>query len=623
MKLFKYLSLILSLIFIESNGFATHIIGGEMNYLYLGNNNYQIKLTIYRDCLTGQAAYDNPAMVGVFNASGTLIQSMSITFPGSDTVQPQINYYCGLTIPTNICVEKATYTFQLNLPPSSGGYTIEYQRCCRNASILNIVDPGGTGDTFLAKIPDFNTVGADNNPVFTNWPPVFICQGLPIIIDHSATDADGDSLVYSLCTPYEGADALNPMPTPNTFTPAIPLIWNPPYSVNNMLGSVPQLVINSNTGMLTGVANTLGRFVVGISVKEYRNGNYIGETIRDFQFNVVNCNLSVVSAFVAPDTLCDEYIQFNNLSTGATQYFWNFGVDTLTNDTSNLYNPTYTFPGPGTYTVTLIAYDDDCSDTNTVKIVILPEMTLNAGPDKYFCSGTNGVQIGFPDNTGNYSYSWSPPTGLSNQNISNPIANPLSTTTYVLTKSDSICSGEDTVVVYVTQTPEASFLYTLEPKCENIAGVFTSTSQPVTGIHWLFSNGYTSTVTPLAYNFNYDDSVDIYLIAYNGSCTDTFKLNNPLHFSGIIKLPPPNVITPNSDNLNDCFGLITAPQFENCYTLQVFNRWGKKVFEKDSSHKCWDGKNRNNGKELSEGVYYYIITIGEKSYQGSVTLIKQ
>lgn len=29
---------------------ASHIVGGELSYKYLGNNNYQIKLELYRDC---------------------------------------------------------------------------------------------------------------------------------------------------------------------------------------------------------------------------------------------------------------------------------------------------------------------------------------------------------------------------------------------------------------------------------------------------------------------------------------------------------------------------------------------------------------------------------------------
>lgn len=46
---------------------ATHIVGGEMNYTCLGNNQYEITLTIFRDCFYGNpnAWFDNPASIGV------------------------------------------------------------------------------------------------------------------------------------------------------------------------------------------------------------------------------------------------------------------------------------------------------------------------------------------------------------------------------------------------------------------------------------------------------------------------------------------------------------------------------------------------------------------------------
>ena len=47
---------------------ATHIVGGEMNYSCLGNNQYEISLTIFRDCYNGNPAawFDDPAAIGGF-----------------------------------------------------------------------------------------------------------------------------------------------------------------------------------------------------------------------------------------------------------------------------------------------------------------------------------------------------------------------------------------------------------------------------------------------------------------------------------------------------------------------------------------------------------------------------
>ena len=113
---------------------ATHIIGGEMIYKHLGNNLYKITLKVYRDCNTGQAPFDDPAYIGVYNSSGVYIDSIKIGNPAISQIQPTLNNPCILT-PPNICVEQAIYTINKTLPPVSGGYTLVYQRCCRNAKI--------------------------------------------------------------------------------------------------------------------------------------------------------------------------------------------------------------------------------------------------------------------------------------------------------------------------------------------------------------------------------------------------------------------------------------------------------------------------------------------------------
>ncbi|MBL0288377.1 MAG: hypothetical protein IPQ19_13490 [Bacteroidetes bacterium] len=128
----------------------------------------------------------------------------------------------------------------------------------------------------------------NSNPVFTNFPPVVICANKPIIFDHSAIDRDGDSLVYKLCKPFEGGSQFDPSGDFPVSPPFIEVDFASPYSLQNILGGIP-LVINSKTGLLSGTPNTIGQFVVGVCVSEFRNGIFIGETKRDFQFNVADC----------------------------------------------------------------------------------------------------------------------------------------------------------------------------------------------------------------------------------------------------------------------------------------------------------------------------------------------
>jgi gliding motility-associated-like protein len=72
----------------------------------------------------------------------------------------------------------------------------------------------------------------------------------------------------------------------------------------------------------------------------------------------------------------------------------------------------------------------------------------------------------------------------------------------------------------------------------------------------------------------------------------------------------PNAFTPNSDGDNDLFTPIEA-QFISRVDMQVFNRWGQKVFETQDPLLNWDGTNFG-GSELAEGVYFYKVTVFEQ-----------
>jgi gliding motility-associated-like protein len=355
---------------------ATHIVGGEMNYRCLGNNQYEISLTVFRDCYNGIPPFDAPASVGVFNANNSLVADLRIPFIGDDTLEAVLFDSC-LVIPPIVCVHRTTYVDTVTLNFSPGGYKLVYQRCCRNYSIVNIVDPNNTGASFYTFISEESLLSCNSNPVFNAWPPIYICAGTPIVFDHSATDAEGDSLTYELCAPFVGGVQGNPMPQPpfastnnNLLLPYDTITWKSPYSLYNMLGGTP-LAIDATTGLLTGTPFTTGQFVVGICVKEYRNGVLIGLTKRDFQYNIGTCVSSYSANFNAPNVVCDGFsVNFQNQSASGP-YLWDFGNLNTTSDTSNLANPTYTYPDTGVYTVSLIAgVGNICADTITQTLII-------------------------------------------------------------------------------------------------------------------------------------------------------------------------------------------------------------------------------------------------------------
>ena len=83
----------------------------------------------------------------------------------------------------------------------------------------------------------------------------------------------------------------------------------------------------------------------------------------------------------------------------------------------------------------------------------------------------------------------------------------------------------------------------------------------------------------------------------------------------------PNVFTPNGDGINDTWDVANLDAYVNC-TVDVFSRYGQKVFSSVGYSAPWNGT-RNNAA-IPVGTYYYIINLnnGQKAYAGYVTIIR-
>ena len=112
--------------------------------------------------------------------------------------------------------------------------------------------------------------------------------------------------------------------------------------------------------------------------------------------------------------------------------------------------------------------------------------------------------------------------------------------------------------------------------------------------------------------------VRAYVAEYGITTSDTIiitaekeEICNPL-------LIIPNFITPNGDGANDYFHIGNADKYE--LSLQIFNRWGKLIYQQDHY------QNDYNGNSTASGVYYYLLTAKSlsngqvKEYKGSLTV---
>ncbi len=152
---------------------------------------------------------------------------------------------------------------------------------------------------------------------------------------------------------------------------------------------------------------------------------------------------------------------------------------------------------------------------------------------------------------------------------------------------------------------------------------FQNQSQNATRYLWSFGDGATSQAIHPHHMFETKGKYCIKLNAYNiNECADSIEKCGIEIFGGNIFFP--NAFSPNGDGLNDVFYIVSNMTFSD-FNFQIFDRWGKLVFEADSPEKGWDGTFQ--GQTLPEGVFTYklnaqTITGDKISRPGTVMLIR-
>jgi gliding motility-associated-like protein len=527
------------LFFFISRTFASHIVGGEIYYDYLGGNKYKITLKIYRDCFNGIPPLPNPARVSIFDKFGTEIDTLRIPQLSLNNVPPSINNPC-IQPPGTVCVEEGLYIDTIVLLPKIGGYDIVWQGCCRNNSIININNPGNTGSTYWEHIPGSEVVAVNSSPRFTNFPPIYTCDGLQIKFNHVATDPDGDVLVYALINPYDGC-----APSSSCFNSAPPFTtigFIPPYSGTYPMSSNPVLNINPSTGFLNGTPNMVGQWVACVCVKEYRGGNLIGTHYRDFQFNVVSCQVSVASVIqsqlTGTNSLCQgNPISFNNQSVGGNVFHWDFGVASLTSDTSNIKNPTYMFPDTGQYVITLITNPGTpCTDTTTQTFYIYPTLNPTLVPiasqcikNNNFSFTLNGSFTSYATFNWNFSAAATPVTSTLQNPVGITYAVPGHFPVTVVVKQ-AVCTKTLTDTARVFQNPTPNFNPVVRTVCDSTPITISNISATgfPTAYNWQFSNGVTLHGEQPSFMFTPPGVYNLTLsIITTAGCVDTTKFTVP------------------------------------------------------------------------------------------------
>lgn len=363
---------------------ALHIKGGWISYTFLGreangNLRYGFTVKVFRDCGPQSPGQNDPFInLTVFrnrdnSSAGGFIATLSRNYRLEKTTFSP----CIRPIP-EVCYVILEYFGTVTLPPESLGYTVAFQRCCRIGGIVNI---GGStssqGNTYTIRLPGTNVNASfveNSSPVFVEKDTAVVCFNSSFSLDFSASDPDGDSLVYSFASALGGGSTTNPAPAVAPPPPYNPLSYAAGFAADNPFGQL--ISINPRTGLITGISGSqIGEYVVAVKIDEYRNGTLIAETLKELHVAVTNC--SAPSADLPLEAInCDGFdVTFENraLSPAITSYFWDFGVPGINADTSIQPRPTFSYPDTGVYIAKLVVNrEQQCSDSATMVVRVFP-----------------------------------------------------------------------------------------------------------------------------------------------------------------------------------------------------------------------------------------------------------
>ncbi len=281
------------------------------------------------------------------------------------------------------------------------------------------------------------------------------------------------------------------------------------------------------------------------------------------------------------------------------------------------YNPMVLIDGDHTYTLVVGWPLPGCEDTLEAPVKALLD-PFNAGADVTACPGLP-ASIGIPDQSGQYTYAWSPASlAVTPQSAATMVQVTEATWFYLLRTPAGTtpgCKGVDSLLVSLEEQPIAGFGMAIIPACNELGVQLIDSSQSASDISWMLGEVVLNGQDAPFLHVPYGDSLQITQIAINGVCRDSLlKAEKLKNIEDYYKLQDVNAFSPNGDGKNDCFSPALQPlsngtadtTFVECSTLLIFNRWGDKLFdsEQEQAAACWDGRS-SGGNEVPEGVYYF------------------
>ncbi|MEO5643518.1 MAG: choice-of-anchor L domain-containing protein [Bacteroidia bacterium] len=257
-------------------------------------------------------------------------------------------------------------------------------------------------------------------------------------------------------------------------------------------------------------------------------------------------------------------------------------------------------------------------DSTTIYLSDFLPIDVDAGHDTTLCFATPiTITTNVTGGVQPYTYLWS--TGAQTATIT---VSPSTTTSYTVTVTDPCGSTAafDTVTVFLpgagplstTTTPDLTI-------CEGdpamLAVLAINGSLPYS-YSWSTIAGPAVLPTPTSSSNSFTPSSGgTFVVLTTDGCNNTQLDTISIDIRDCAVIPP-NVFTPNGDGTNDNLVFTGLENFPGT-SLQVYGRWGNKIYENADYHNDW------NGSGVSDGTYYYILIHADGTTRtGFITIIK-
>ncbi|MDQ6904119.1 MAG: gliding motility-associated C-terminal domain-containing protein [Bacteroidota bacterium] len=278
--------------------------------------------------------------------------------------------------------------------------------------------------------------------------------------------------------------------------------------------------------------------------------------------------------------------------------------------------PNVTYTDTGIYQLKQIFYFG-CTSVDTFNLKVFPSTTIATQSLYSLCEGDRVHLFA----SGNGSFKWKPSSGLSNDAIPDPIANPNDSTVYEVVVTNSFgCQDSTEVTINVYKNPKAS----AGADKEIMLGDTLQLNGMATGTNINFSwspSAFINNINVLN-PFVFPTTETEYTLTVNSNVGCGIATSR-VYVKVFKDIYIPSAFTPNGDGLNDNFKIRGA----NSYTivkLLVYDRFGKLLFNGKNSDNGWNGTFK--GVLQPVGVYIYYVEMLSPAHKrivrkGSVLLL--